>query len=110
MILLPSSFIKDRVLGPKAPKVSISYIEYSYPRWCRKRTSVTKRFWVGQMVADEDTPESQPDSVHHLDSSLASSMSFLSLDINCGKMLHVMVNPHKFAKEPKKNIRHELNE
>ena len=57
-------------------------------------------------MADEDAPESQPDSVRQLDSSLAPSTSFLSLDINCGKMSHVMVNPHKFAKEPKKNIRH----
>ena len=57
-------------------------------------------------MADEDALESQPDSVRQLDSSLATSTSFLSLDINCGKMSHVMVNPHKFAKEPKKNIRH----
>ena len=60
-------------------------------------------------MAEEDAPESQPDSVLQLNTSLAPSTSFLSLDINCGKMSHVMVNPHKFAKEPKKNIRHELN-
>ena len=44
------------------------------------------------MVADEDAPESQLDSVHQLDSTLAPSINeFHSFDINSGKISHVMV-------------------
>ena len=60
-------------------------------------------------MAEEDAPEIQPDSVLQPDTSLAPSKSVLSLDIYCSKMSHIMVNPHKFAKEPKKNTTHELN-
>ena len=44
------------------------------------------------MVADEDAPESQPDSVRKLDSTLPPSINeFHSFDINSGKISHVMV-------------------
>ena len=51
------------------------------------------------MVADEDAPESQPDSVHQFDSTLPPSINeFHSFDINSGNG-----HPHKLAKERKKN-------
>ena len=53
------------------------------------------------MVADEDAPESQPDSVRQLNSTFAPSINeFHSFDKNSG------CHPHKFSKEPKKNAEH----
>ena len=62
------------------------------------------------MVTDENAPESQPNSVHQLDSTLAPSMSFLLL-IKLRQNVACYGHPHKFAKEPKNSelLRTELN-
>ena len=58
------------------------------------------------MVADEDAPETQPDSVCQLDSTLAPSINEFhsSFDINSGKMSHVMVNCTSLPKNQRRTL------
>ena len=57
------------------------------------------------MVADEDAPENQTDSVRQLDSTLAPSISeFHSFDINSGKISHVMIIHTSLPKNQRRTL------